>query len=306
MAKRNREVGGLNIALLDILTGALGAVIILFVAVPKGTQGDLKAPKAPVSIVEEDVSQLHAEISSKEKEIKKLQKIVLETQGENRQLLQKGEESIQKIEALRKFASEVGAQKQQKAGKEYRGKGLPVDVGFKFKGKKIVFVIDVSGSMVREDRIGQVKAGLKMLITSMPADYELDVISFPGKSDLHDSLWGSFNPLETYRKTEVYKFLLNLKANGYTPTEAALSHALEHYEGASDIVLLSDGAPSDGNSAKPANISQIFLKVQQKNTTDVRINTIGVGSSFLENKSSKTYVFLENLAKDHGGFFVGF
>lgn len=34
MSKR-KEVQGLNIALLDILTGALGAVIILYVAVPK-------------------------------------------------------------------------------------------------------------------------------------------------------------------------------------------------------------------------------------------------------------------------------
>jgi septal ring factor EnvC (AmiA/AmiB activator) len=177
MAKRSREVGGLNIALLDILTGALGAVIILFVAVPKGTQGDIEAPKAPVSIIEEDVSQLHAEIKSQVQEIKKLQKIVLETQGKNKQLEQRGEESEKKIKALRKFASKIEKETETKAGANYRGKGLPVDVGFKFKGKKIVFVIDVSGSMVREDRIGQVKAGLKMLITSMPADYQLDVIS---------------------------------------------------------------------------------------------------------------------------------
>ena len=140
MAKRNREVGGLNIALLDILTGALGAVIILFVAVPKGTQGDKEAPKAPVTIVEEDITQMHAEISSKEQEIKKLQKIVLETQSENRKLQQKGEESSKKIDSLRKLASSKPVEKKEiaESSEKYIGKGLPVDVGFKFKGKNIV------------------------------------------------------------------------------------------------------------------------------------------------------------------------
>ena len=50
----------------------------------------------------------------------------------------------------------------------------------------------------------------------------------------------------------------------------------------------------------------LLLEVGQKNKKSVRINTIGVGSSFLKNDGSRAYVFLQELARDHGGFFYGF
>ena len=71
---KKKEIPGLNIALLDILTGALGAVIILFVTVPKALE---KAPpveksRGPLSISVEEVDKLLEKISSREEVIKKL------------------------------------------------------------------------------------------------------------------------------------------------------------------------------------------------------------------------------------------
>lgn len=302
---KRREISGINIALLDILTGALGAVIILYVAVPKGQ----KAVQEVANVAVKN----DKEIESRYEELKavsaKIAEKLIQEQKENEKLSIKARASQDEIASLK---DEIQKLKSVKAAveedKDYRGKGLPVDVGFKFKGKKIVFLIDVSGSMNREDRIGQVKAGLKMLVTSMPKEYELDVVQFPGVSNTNfRPMWGGLRNLESFAKDSVYNFLLKLRARGYTPTREVLTYALTHYNDLSDIVLLTDGAPTLGNSSKEASISQILLDVQRLNRKKkVRINTIGVGSSFVRNRDSKAYVFLQELAKDHGGFFYGF
>lgn len=306
---RRREIPGLNIALLDILTGALGAVIILYVAVPKGSTKKFEVEaKATMTVQEKQITKLHAEVRSKDEKVKELQKIVLELEGKNKQLQQRGEDQEVELQGLRKLASlKSGPESAEKPNENWRGQGLPVDVGFKFKGKNIVFIIDVSGSMHREDRIGQVKAGLKMLITSMPNDYKLDVLYFPGRNrSYYQSLWGKLETLESHNKSDIYRFLLKLQARGYTPTRKVLTHVLKNYSEATDIVLLSDGAPTAGNSNKEADISRLLMDISKLNKREIRINTIGVGSSFLREKDSKAYVFLRELARDHGGFFFGF
>lgn len=141
----------------------------------------------------------------------------------------------------------------------------------------------------------------------MPNDYKLDVIYFPGTNRKYfQSLWGSLKKVETSEKSDIYRFLLKLRARGYTPTRKVLTHVLKNYPEATDIVLLSDGAPTAGNSNKEADISRLLIDIDKLNNTKIRINTIGVGSSFLQQKDSKAYVFLRELARDHGGFFFGF
>lgn len=297
MAKR-KEIPGLNIALLDILTGALGAVIILFVTVPKAVEKvpPIEKSRGPESVTEIDVEDLFDKIKAREEVIKKLKIKVSETKAQAKK------EIDAKEKELRELKKTVSAQEKP----SYRGEGLPVDVGFDFKGKKIVFIIDVSGSMNREDRIGQVKAGLKMLITSMPADYKLDVLAYPAFSRPYRPLWGGLKELDEFNKSGIYEYLLRLRAVGFTPTALALDYAFETYPDASDFVLLSDGAPTKGNTKERDNISEILLSVKNKNKKHIRINTIGVGSAFLRKKDSPAYVFLKELARDHGGFFVGF
>lgn len=304
---RRKEVSGLNIALLDILTGALGAVIILYVAVPKA-----KISKAKDSS-ESKVKKLKSKANEIAEKLIKEEKKVLELKNSLISLELKSKEEKRENESLKRELASLKIEKEKKSKtqveeqRSYKGTGLPVDVGFKFKGKKIIFIIDISGSMYREDRIGQVKAGLKMLITSMPNDYHLDVIHFPGKNNkFFTKLWGGLRPLSTYHKNEIYKFLLKLRPGGFTPTREVLLDALKSYEETTDIVLLSDGAPTKGNSNAKENISSLLLEINKMNKENIRINTIGVGSQFIKRKGYRADVFLRELAKEHGGFFYGF
>lgn len=272
--RRRREIPLFSISFLDLLSGALGAVIILYVALPK---------TKPQEIVPQDNTD----------------RVVLEKQLDTRQ------KEIQNLEKLLALANEKLAQ--QKALPINPNQGRDLDVGFKFKGKNIVFIIDTSYSMTEEDRMGQVKAGLKMLLTSLAPVYKVDVVQFPyGTRAPFKSLWGAIRETNGENKAEVMDFIYDMKPDGGTPTRDALLFVLKNYEGISDIVLLTDGAPSLHNSNKKDDIYDILTNVLRENKKDVQISAIGVGSNFIKDKTSEQYRFLSLLAEQNTGFFVGF
>ncbi len=303
---KKKEIPGLNIALLDILTWALGAVIILFVTIPKAivNKEPVEKSRGPLSVTQEDVSKLYDKITAREEVIIKLKAKIQTIEEEAKAQNDKQGAEIKELQAQVVKAQSILKKSEES---DYRVEGIPMDVGFDFKGKKFFFFIDVSGSMNKEDRIGQVKAGLKMLITSMPVEYKLDVVSFPNHpTSFYSALYGEMRALDEYNKNRIYQYLLNLRAVGYTPTADVLKYAFKTYPDATDFVILSDGAPTIGNSRDPDNIANILLSVKNMNHNNIRISTIGVGSAFLNKKDSSAYVFLNELAKEHGGFFVGF
>ncbi|ATH07590.1 hypothetical protein BIY24_06410 [Halobacteriovorax marinus] len=283
-----REVNAFNISFLDLLSGALGAVIILFVAVPKGGQEVRK--KEPITVekkLKEKNAALQAQVNALKAELKK---------------------NEVKIPIKAQTPIEAPPVKKEVVTEAVQTKGiLDVDVGFKFKGKNIVFLIDVSGSMKTLDKMGQVKAGLKMLITSMPSDYQIDVIHFPGKRGArYYSLWSYTQKLGERQKKDVYRFLNRLNPKGATPTRSALKYALTKYPDLTDVVLLSDGAPTKMNSSEYDDIKDILSEVKKDNFKNIQINTIGVGAAFSLQSTTPASVFLKELAKQSGGFFYGF
>ena len=292
MAKRG-EINIFSISFLDLLSGALGAVIILFVAIPKAKDIEKVKPNAPsqdIKVIAKNRA-LKGEVKDLKAKVLELEKTIENTIVEKKKEVDKL--AVKKTEKPSEQASAVGVQ--------------DVDVGFKFKGKNIVFLIDVSGSMVNGGRIGQVKAGLKMLITSMSKDYKIDVIHFPGKNgSTHYAHWSYLQELGQPQKEELYQFLEKLSPRGKTPTRNALQYALSRYSEATDIVVLSDGSPTLSSGKGYDDIYDILKEVKKLNHNNVRISAIGVGALFLSNKSSNRYKFLNGLAKEHNGFFFGF
>ena len=259
--RKRREINAFSISFLDLLSGALGAVIILYVAIPKNPP--VSADQVDKSVVDSYVK----ELKKADDELKKVKQQVLAL---NAQILE----------------SQLAKKETPPAVREN------FDVGFKFKGRKVLFIIDTSYSMREEDRIGQVKAGLKMLLTALPPEYEVDIIQFPlGQRAPFKTLWGSIKKNSAEHKLEALEFIYGLKPFGGTPTRD---------------VLLSDGAPSLHNSNQKDDIFDILKVVRENNQSQVQINTIGVGSDFIYDKTSAHYQFLSLLAEETQGFFVGF
>jgi hypothetical protein len=270
--RRKRQIEVFSISFLDLLSGALGAVIILYVAIPKNLP-QVETTSTP--IIEEQL-----ELAKKNNELTQV-----------RELLKQTNDKLMQLEATHKAGPEAAK----------------FDVGFSFKGKNIIFIIDTSYSMTEEDRMGQVKAGLKMLITSLPKDYSFDIIHYPFEHRApFKTLFGDFRENTQINREDMFNFLYRLRPYGGTPTREVLLFALQNYEKASDIVLLSDGVPTLHNSNKKDDIFDILRVVREENPHKVQINSIGVGSDFTHSKDNPHYQFMKLLSEEHGGFFVGF
>lgn len=283
---RRREINAFSLSFLDIISGALGAVIILYVAVPKSNPAEKKLEEALKTAQVKDT-----QIAELKSEIEKL-----------RELQKTAQDAITENETLK---AQIAATPEPEP-KTDEGQGL--EVGFKFKGKNIIFIIDTSLSMLTEDRMGQVKAGLKMLITSMPAGYNVDIVQFPnGRRSAYRPLFKALKPLNREAKLDIFDFIYALKPLGATPTRDVLNFVFKEYVEVSDIVLLTDGEPSLHESALKDDIYELLNHVVGLNrVAKIQINTIGVGQEVLHDKTGKPYQFLRILAEQNSGFFVGF
>ena len=276
--KKRRPIEIFSISFLDLLSGALGAVIILYVAIPKNQLKEIPKNDKTQVLLKKDLAD--AQI-----------KIGLLTTELNKKVKQLAIRSAAPTEQLEKQIF----------------KGADLDIGFKFKGRNIVFVIDTSYSMIEEERMSAVKAGIKMFLTSLPGDYQIEIFQFPlSERAPFRTLWGTIKEFSSFNRMDAFDFIHALRPSGGTPTRETLLFVLENYETISDIVLLTDGAPTFHNSNKKDDIYDILRVVREKNSNKVQINTIGVGSNFLKDKTSEQFRFLTLLASEHKGFFVGF
>jgi uncharacterized protein YegL len=276
--RKRRQIELFSLSFLDLISGALGAVIILYVAIPKSK---------PVEAPKEDVVKelLKKDLASSQQSLEQLKKELEDTKA--------------------KLAA-VPVPVESKPDKPVAG-GLDADIGFKFKGSNIVFIIDTSLSMREDDRMTQVKAGLKMLLTSLPGAYKVEVVQFPlGERAPFRSMWGTTKEFQGINRYDTFEFIYSLRPSGGTPTRDTLMFVLKNYENISDIVLLTDGAPTYHNSNKKDDIFEILRLVRESNNQKIQINTIGVGSDFLTDKTSEQYKFLSLLSSENNGFFVGF
>lgn len=274
--RKRRPIELFSISFLDILSGALGAVIILYVAIPKNQAKEVPQIDPVRQVLEKD-------LASSQKVMDELKKQL--------------DQATMKIASLEKVVIPEAP----------KSSGPDFEAGFNFKGKNIVFIIDTSYSMTEEDRMGQVKAGLKMLLTSLPGDFKVEIVQFPlGERAPFRSMWGNIKDNTSLNRSDAFDFIYALRPSGGTPTRDTLLFVLKNYDRISDIVLLSDGAPTYHNSNKKDDIYEILRTVREENSTKIQINTIGVGSNFLRDKTSEQYKFLSLLASENDGFFVGF
>ena len=275
--RKRRAIEVFSISFLDLLSGALGAVIILYVAIPKNQPIASPQDDVVVEIMKKDLASSQSKVEELQKELESLKSKMADTPV-----------PLEKTPEPTSGHSDI-------------------DVGFKFKGKNIVFVIDTSYSMIEEDRMGQVKAGIKMLLTSLSSDYKIEIVQFPlGERAPFRSMWGTTREYKTINRSDSFDFIYSLRPSGGTPTRDTLLFVLKNYENVSDIVLLTDGAPTFHNSNRKDDIFEILRLVREENVNKVQINTIGVGSNFLKDQTSEQYKFLSLLSTENNGFFVGF
>ena len=155
----------------------------------------------------------------------------------------------------------------------------------------LIFTIDVSGSMAREDRLGLVKQSLRLLVDELRSDDKVAIVIYGNRGSV------LLEPTEGRDKGEILKAIDDLQPGGSTYVEDGLKVA---YKLAVDevepgritrVMVLSDGVGNVGNTGSESILKQIQEYVDE----GVTLTTIGFGMGNYND------ILMERLANDGDG-----
>lgn len=139
----------------------------------------------------------------------------------------------------------------------------------------LVVVVDTSGSMAEDDRIGYVRAGLHLLIDELEPGDRLGLVEYNTGARI-------LAPLGDPDADELHALANGLRADGgtnfYDGLETGLGMVADAYdlERQNRVVLLSDGQPTAGITDLPSIIGMAEGYISD----GIGLTTVGVGRSF--------------------------
>jgi hypothetical protein len=258
--------------------------------------------------------------------------VITNVVGESPVLVGAAEEEVKKDDsaALRRELETLKAAIESKKLelKELERRGDARFAGLALTGKRVVFLVDTSGSMEMLDekteapnKWAEVCDTVARLMRSMPALEKYQIVCFSTKTSFplgKEGKWLDFDPKNSPEQAR--KALKQIKPRGGTNMHAGLEAAFKFRPERLDAVyLLSDGLPNDGEGIteqqrqqlKEPELGQLLgrhvrkkLKEQWNkpgnNSPRVKINTIG-----FYYESPDLGAFLWALARENDGGFVG-
>jgi len=307
MRRYKKQLQIFSLSFLDVICCGLGAVLIVLLLYSVR----LRAREANVSKLEKHNSKLIAEnevlsaisnkLASAETKISELKQNTIpknEVKTLKDKLLEFEKNSITPVEA-QKIKKELQLAKQTKT-----------ILGVSISKRKLVFLIDASGSMRDEKgdaRLSDAKGAFKAMIASLDSSYKIDLVWY-SEDSISEKIKGKWNRLETvtdYNKREGMDFITNIDPLGGTPTMGAFKYVFRKYPDAEAIVLLSDGAPTDFATKTVSNWEKSADGIKRYNIKPIPIYCIGVGKEMAKSYSDARR-FLEKVAKDSEGDCVTF
>ncbi|MEM9586511.1 MAG: VWA domain-containing protein [Planctomycetota bacterium] len=184
---------------------------------------------------------------------------------------------------------------EDEAGSQTRPLKLtPQYYGIRIDARRLVFVLDCSGSM--DDRAGSLtrlqraKRELVQTIQQLPEETEFNIMPY----NVSVGAWQStLQPATEANKQSAVRFVSQLIAVRDTNTHGALRRAMAADDNVEAVFLLSDGQPTCGRLVKPADIlSDIATENRFRN---VSINTFGI------TLVGDTRAFMAKLAEQNAG-----
>ena len=159
------------------------------------------------------------------------------------------------------------------------------------KDATLVFVIDTSGSMSRENRLELVKRALRLLVRELRPTDQIGIVTYGNRG--HAIL----NPTEAKHDDYILEVIDGLYPGGSTNAEEGLRLGYEMADRWLDperitrIILLSDGVANVGQTGPEAILNQVRKYVNE----GVTLSTVGVGMGNYND------VLMEQLANDGDG-----
>ncbi len=162
------------------------------------------------------------------------------------------------------------------------------------KDANLVFVIDVSGSMDMDNRLGLVKRSLELLVERLRSDDTVSIVVYGTDARV------VLEPTRGSKKGRILEAIYSLRPEGVTNAEAgirlAYRMAMQGFksDGINRVILCSDGVANMGQTESDAILDEIRGHVQE----GVLMTTIGFGM----NNYNDT--LMEQLADNGNGFYA--
>lgn len=163
----------------------------------------------------------------------------------------------------------------------------------------LVFLIDVSGSMNSDDKLGLLKAGFNMLVDQLREEDRVAIVVYAGAAGVVLPSTSGKN------KAEIKSKLQGLTSGGSTAGGAgiqlAYSIAMENFikDGNNRIILATDGDFNVGTS----NQKDLIKLIEEKREDDIFLSVLGFGTGNLQDgkmeqiadKGNGNYSYIDNV-----------
>ncbi len=173
------------------------------------------------------------------------------------------------------------------------GKTVTAYHGIPIRSDKIVFIIDLSGSMTakagEKTRLDMAKDELTAVLRQLTEGMSFNVIGFgTGVTSFEPQLV----PVNEENVADACRWVEGLRVAGATNIYDSLETAL-YMDGVESIFLLSDGGPSAGKFVEMDEIRRVIKRLNSD--LKVRVNTIMIGAG------GRAFDFMEKLADENDG-----
>jgi Ca-activated chloride channel family protein len=162
------------------------------------------------------------------------------------------------------------------------------------KDASLTFVIDVSGSMDMDNRLGLVKRSLELLVEQLGRNDSVSIVVYGSNARV------ILDPTPGSNKEAILRAIYRLEPEGATNAEAGIrlgyKMALRAYnpDGINRVILCSDGVANVGNTEANIILDEIHRHVEE----GVTMTTIGFG---MDNYND---TLMEQLADNGDGFYA--
>ncbi len=162
------------------------------------------------------------------------------------------------------------------------------------KPAALTFVIDVSGSMSRDNRLGLVKRSLELLVDRLTYQDSVSIVVYGSSARV------VLQPTNGARRDEILAAIYSLQSEGSTNTAAGLQLGYDMaYQahlpaGINRVILCSDGVANVGN----VDALSMITTARGRAPEDVMLTTIGFGMGNYND------VMMEQLANKGNGFYA--
>lgn len=157
----------------------------------------------------------------------------------------------------------------------------------------LTFVIDVSGSMERENRLETVKQSLRLLVEQLRPDDQIGIVVYGSNAQ------SILEPTSGRNKQRILRAIDSLAPSGSTNVEAGLDIGFAQAEeafirgGSNQILLCSDGVANNGVTDPQA----LLRKYEHYTAQGIKLSTFGFGMGNFND------VLMEQLADAGNGFY---